>query len=127
MCSWPTIAQQRRPDWNYCMICLCTLVRYMTLAAKRQRQPPDLVLSITKIADRKNPVEKTIRVIRRFGQGEPSGTRTRDPLIKSQMLYRPELTAHEQGAYANCRRVRKGAGVALRIDYQRQYWRVSLG
>jgi hypothetical protein len=36
--------------------------------------------------------------------GEPSGTRTRDPLIKSQMLYRPELTAHEQGAYANCRR-----------------------
>ncbi len=25
--------------------------------------------------------------------GEPSGTRTRDPLIKSQMLYRPELTA----------------------------------
>ncbi len=25
---------------------------------------------------------------------EPSGTRTRDPLIKSQMLYRPELTAH---------------------------------
>jgi hypothetical protein len=28
--------------------------------------------------------------------GEPSGTRTRDPLIKSQMLYRPELTAHRE-------------------------------
>jgi hypothetical protein len=28
--------------------------------------------------------------------GEPSGTRTRDPLIKSQMLYRPELTAHTE-------------------------------
>jgi hypothetical protein len=26
-------------------------------------------------------------------RSEPSGTRTRDPLIKSQMLYRPELTA----------------------------------
>ena len=26
--------------------------------------------------------------------GEPSGTRTRDPVIKSHMLYRPELTAH---------------------------------
>jgi hypothetical protein len=25
--------------------------------------------------------------------GEPSGTRTRDPVIKSHMLYRPELTA----------------------------------
>ncbi len=30
--------------------------------------------------------------------GEPSGTRTRDPLIKSQMLYRPELTAHPSAA-----------------------------
>ena len=28
--------------------------------------------------------------------GEPSGTRTRDPLIKSQMLYLPELTAHRK-------------------------------
>jgi hypothetical protein len=27
--------------------------------------------------------------------GEPSGTRTRDPVIKSHMLYRPELTAHQ--------------------------------
>ncbi|GEM_PF-2816070 len=27
---------------------------------------------------------------------EPSGTRTRDPVIKSHMLYRPELTAHKQ-------------------------------
>jgi hypothetical protein len=27
--------------------------------------------------------------------GEPSGTRTRDPVIKSHMLYRPELTAHK--------------------------------
>jgi hypothetical protein len=26
---------------------------------------------------------------------EPSGTRTRDPVIKSHMLYRPELTAHK--------------------------------
>jgi hypothetical protein len=30
---------------------------------------------------------------RAYGDSEPSGTRTRDPLIKSQMLYRPELTA----------------------------------
>jgi hypothetical protein len=37
-------------------------------------------------------VEKILQFIRFFG--EPSGTRTRDPLIKSQMLYRPELTAH---------------------------------
>jgi len=29
---------------------------------------------------------------------EPSGTRTRDPLIKSQMLYRPELTARRNKA-----------------------------
>jgi hypothetical protein len=29
-------------------------------------------------------------------RGEPSGTRTRDPVIKSHMLYRPELTAHKQ-------------------------------
>jgi hypothetical protein len=57
MFSWPIIAQQRPPDWHYCMICLCTLVRYMTLAAKRQRQPPGLVLCITKIADRKNPLQ----------------------------------------------------------------------
>jgi hypothetical protein len=35
-----------------------------------------------------------------FLLGEPSGTRTRDPLIKSQMLYRPELTAH-RGRDAN--------------------------
>ena len=32
--------------------------------------------------------------VRRSNFGEPSGTRTQDPLIKSQMLYRPELTAH---------------------------------
>jgi hypothetical protein len=40
------------------MICLRTVVRYMTLAAKLQRQPPELVLPVTKIADRKTPVEK---------------------------------------------------------------------
>src|ERR1700686_686435 len=101
MFSWPTIAQQCRPDWNYCMICLCILVRYMTVAAKRQRQPPDLVLCITKTADRKRNRYRQTR------KGEPSGTRTRDPLIKSQMLYRPELTAHEEGAYANCRRAQR--------------------
>ena len=28
--------------------------------------------------------------------GEPSGTRTRDPVIKSHMLYQPELTAHRR-------------------------------
>jgi hypothetical protein len=32
---------------------------------------------------------------------EPSGTRTRDPLIKSQMLYRPELTARRDKALSN--------------------------
>jgi hypothetical protein len=43
---------------------------------------------------------------------EPSGTRTRDPVIKSHMLYQPELTAHRTAN--DCRDVSALEGASIR-------------
>ena len=47
-------------------------------------------------ADENGVVQRAL--VSERGYGGPSGTRTQDPLIKSQMLYRPELTAHRGDA-----------------------------
>jgi hypothetical protein len=43
---------------------------------------------------------------------EPSGTRTRDPVIKSHMLYQPELTAHRTAN--DCRDASALEGASIR-------------
>ena len=78
-------------------------------------------------ADRLHAVHRTCAVAGRVARiakktcnigdfsSEPSGTRTRDPVIKSHMLYQPELTAHrgEQQMIAGMHRLWKARGIRL--------------